>query len=51
MEGNEPREAGVREGQALHVVVRAALAARELQHVRRALWPQDQAVPGALPAA
>ena len=50
MEGNEPREAGVGEGQALHVEVCAALAARELQQVRRALWPQDRAVPGGLPA-
>ena len=50
VEGNEPREAGVGEGQALHVEVCAALAARELQQVRRALWPQDRAVPGGLPA-
>ena len=50
MEGNEPREAGVGEGQALHVEARAAPAARELQQVRRALRPQDRAVPGGLPA-
>ena len=50
MEGNEPREAGVGEGQALHVEVCAVPAARELQQVRRALWPQDRTVPGGLPA-
>lgn len=47
-EGNEAWEVGVREREALHVEVRAVLAARELQGVRGLLGPQDRPVPGGL---
>lgn len=47
-EGNEAWEVGVREGEALHVEVRAVLAARELQGVRGPLGPQNRFALGEL---